>query len=70
MSKKTTSKYSVVGSGALYDLAAELEAQKEKLHQQVGSSTSNKGLKRESKVRHSLSIMSASQQRRIGFIRG
>jgi hypothetical protein len=50
MSKKATSKYSVVGSSALYDLAAELEAQKEKLHQQAGSSTSIKGLKREPKV--------------------
>lgn len=51
MSRKATSKYSVVGSGALYDLAAELEAQKEKLHQQAGSSSSIKGLKREPKVR-------------------
>jgi hypothetical protein len=50
MSKKATSKYSVVGSSALYDLAAELEAQKEKLHQQAGSSTSIKGLKRGPKV--------------------
>lgn len=51
MLRKATSKYSVVGSGALYDLAAELEAQKEKLHQQAGSSSSIKGLKREPKVR-------------------
>lgn len=51
MSKKAMSKYSVVGSGALYDLAAELEAQKEKLHQQAGSASSVKGLQREPKVR-------------------
>lgn len=54
MSKKITSKYSVVNSGALYDLAAELESQKEKLNQQHSGSGAIKGLKRDdSKVRSS-----------------